>query len=330
MKVFDENEAVETLRMIGVSASHEKIIERLRKHNFDIERTASELLNAQDSSSSGANDDDIPPLISSEDLEREKENVMPTASTSSVTFAPPPPPTPKVRVNDIPLIDLTRDDEDEDLRKALSLSLGENINSGNGKERENTPVFGPSSREDPGQNWAMVTVSQQTSTATAIAPHDPDADLRRALDESMKMELTEDYMAADFKWRGAATWEKYLKDSPTSDWAEPAALMTQDTDRIYATHLLHALFAVPQLRSSVKAIFFPREETHIHWKLNDLNQVFTILEHTQRSWVDATTQMAAIGIIEGAPRIEPPLPSTGSKCTSTFVGRRRALMIWRL
>lgn len=98
-----------------------------------------------------------------------------------------------------PVIDITADDEDEELRKALTLSLGPTANG------ESAPVFGPSERQDTNQSWAMVPVSQNQTQGGQ--DHDHDADLRRAVEASMNVNNAEDHMPVEAKWRGAFSWE---------------------------------------------------------------------------------------------------------------------------
>lgn len=98
-----------------------------------------------------------------------------------------------------PVIDITAEDEDEELRKALTLSLGPTANG------ESAPVFGPSERQDTNQSWAMVPVSQNQTQGGQDGDHD--ADLRRAVEASMNMNAVEDHMPVQAKWRGASIWE---------------------------------------------------------------------------------------------------------------------------
>ena len=97
-----------------------------------------------------------------------------------------------------PVIDLTAEDEDEELRKALTLSLGSADNGGK------HPVFGPSERIDPGQNWAVVPVSQ--APAQDGKKNDHDADLQRAMEASMNISYQDDYTPMRAKLRGAECW----------------------------------------------------------------------------------------------------------------------------
>jgi hypothetical protein len=97
-----------------------------------------------------------------------------------------------------PVIDLTAEDEDEELRKALTLSLGSTSNG------DKPPVFGPSERLDPGQNWAMVPVSQAPTQSDN--KNDNDADLRRAMEASMNMSYQDNPMPMRMKLRGDECW----------------------------------------------------------------------------------------------------------------------------
>lgn len=168
-----------------------------------------------------------------------------------------------------PAVDLTADDEDEELRKALTLSLGPSATGGD------APVFGPSERVDKDQSWALVPVQTQPANKD-----EHDAELRRAVEASMNMNHQEDHVPQHMKLRGANYWmyvhlslyhteltltynRKYRQDAPPSAWAEPAALITSDARQMYAAFLLEALFSVPQLRTSLKRFPMNGNETDI-------------------------------------------------------------------
>lgn len=95
------------------------------------------------------------------------------------------------------VVDLTGDDDEEELRKALDLSLGAAANGGS----TSTAVFGPSERTDVNQSWAMVPSSQSQTQN----PHKAmDADLLRAVEASMNMfseaPETQERPRGDVRW----------------------------------------------------------------------------------------------------------------------------------
>lgn len=111
---------------------------------------------------------------------------------------------------------MTGDDDEEELRKALTLSLDE---TANGPKANTAAVsFGPSERSDPTQNWALVPVvpdpTQQSTTPQATnrdQQDQEDPELRRAVEASMNMDnyggYGQDHIPSVEKWRGASTWE---------------------------------------------------------------------------------------------------------------------------
>lgn len=92
-------------------------------------------------------------------------------------------------------IDLTgEDDEEEQLRQALTLSLGSaptTTSLQDSKKLSSTPpqpsisVFGPSNRVDESQKWALVPSSQSKLGSKEDAKDEADEDLKRAMQASM-------------------------------------------------------------------------------------------------------------------------------------------------
>lgn len=86
------------------------------------------------------------------------------------------------------MVDLTGDDEDdEELKKALSLSMSDSIEKkqdkwGASTGEEQAPVFKPSTREDPNGSWAIV----PSSTNSNKRPSADDGDLQRAMEASLQ------------------------------------------------------------------------------------------------------------------------------------------------
>ncbi|KAF8311531.1 uncharacterized protein EI90DRAFT_967426 [Cantharellus anzutake] len=164
MKAYDENEAVQTIISLGISHSEAAIRNALRQYNGDLDRAASALM----TESEDVNDmPALEPLVSDS-----------SKSQTSKSVAPPP----------SIVVDLTgEDEEDEELKKALSLSMSDSIEHkhkewGVPSSQAQTAKFGPSTREDTDGSWAVVPSSLNDNKR----PSPDDADLQRAMAASLQ------------------------------------------------------------------------------------------------------------------------------------------------
>ncbi|KZT72928.1 hypothetical protein DAEQUDRAFT_808891 [Daedalea quercina L-15889] len=198
----DEQEAVNTLRaMMGDAISAEVALKVLRKHNGDMDKAASALIEGD---TGGAASD-----------------AMDTSWAGGATVGPRTPP-PSKPEQDATVIDLTADDEDKELSRALQASL-----------EDTRTHFGPSNRA-PDPNWAVV------PSNVATAGVDPqDESLSRAIAASL-----EDAPGLDC-YEELPLEERLRKDQ------RPVALRPTSSPLAYAGLLLHSLYYVPQIRHAV-------------------------------------------------------------------------------
>ncbi len=86
------------------------------------------------------------------------------------------------------MVDLTGDDDDdEELKKALSLSMSDPIENkhhkwGASTGEEQATTFKPSTREDPTGSWAVVPSSLNSNKRPSV----DDGDLQRAMEASLQ------------------------------------------------------------------------------------------------------------------------------------------------
>ncbi|OCH87159.1 hypothetical protein OBBRIDRAFT_827877 [Obba rivulosa] len=194
-----EREAVYMLKgMMGDTVHEDVILDLLRFHQGDAEKAASALLegNFQGAHALPGN----------------------TATTSGPRTPPPSKP------ERPPVIDLTGDDEDKELSRALQASL----------EESQATTFGPSNRA-PDPNWAMVP-SNVEATNQVSQEHQM---LSRAIEESLAYSTN------------AEAFEELPLEKQVRKGGRPVALRPTDSTLTYASLILHGLFFVPQVRMAI-------------------------------------------------------------------------------
>jgi Ubiquitin interaction motif len=87
-----------------------------------------------------------------------------------------------------PIIDLTGDSDDEELQKALSLSVSPHIDGEVGDTGSGNS-FKKSERTDVDQSWALVPVSSQNNDTNMTTAQDDD--LQRAMEASLNSSYNE-------------------------------------------------------------------------------------------------------------------------------------------
>ncbi|TFY68606.1 hypothetical protein EVJ58_g910 [Rhodofomes roseus] len=190
-----EQEDVEMLMgLMGNAVSAEVAFKVLRKHKGDMDKAASALIEGDVGETSSAMDTPL------------------SWAGGSAVQGPRTP----------PLIDLTADDEDKELSRALQASL-----------EDTGTQFGPSNRA-PDPNWAVVPSNVATS---GVDPQDES--LSRAIAASL-----EDAPSLDY-YEESPLEERLRKDK------RPVALRPTSSPMAYAGLLLQSLYYVPHLRHAI-------------------------------------------------------------------------------
>ncbi|KAI0634033.1 hypothetical protein C8Q77DRAFT_1109415 [Trametes polyzona] len=210
---------VETLTgLMGGSLDPAQALRVLRKHQNNIDKAASALLEGDNGDNDPGPFADLPAL---EPLD-----------TSTVGPRTPPPSRPEK-----PVIDLTKDDGDDELARALAASL-----------EDQPATFGPSTRA-PDPNWAMVSSNAEVTAPSGMSQDDQA--MSRAIEASLAYNIGED----NFE-------ELPLEDRVRKDHT-PIALRPTAPGVTYAALILHALFFVPQVRNTL-AEWLPRFGTNVN------------------------------------------------------------------
>ncbi|KAI8972449.1 hypothetical protein BD414DRAFT_560365 [Trametes punicea] len=200
--------------MMGGSLDPAQALRVLRKHNNNLDKAASALLEGD------TGEGDANPYADLPSLE--------TLDTATVGPRTPP------REPEKPVIDLTKDDDDNDLARALQASL----------EEHQAPTFGPSNRA-PDPNWAMVPSNAEVSGPVGMS-QDEQA-MSRAIEASLSYNINED------------TYEELPLEERVRKGDTPVALRPTSSGFTYAALVLHALFFVPQVRNAI-AEWLPRPD----------------------------------------------------------------------
>ncbi|KAI0768258.1 hypothetical protein BD413DRAFT_696035 [Trametes elegans] len=212
-----EQADIETLNSImDGSLDPAQALRLLRKHNNNLEKAASALLE-------GDTGDDAPGPYA--DL----PNLEPVDNTPTVGPRTPPPSRPEK-----PVIDLTKDDDDKELARALQASL-----------EDQAPTFGPSNRP-PDPNWAMVPSNAEVAAPSGMSQDDQA--MSRAIEASLSYTVGED------------VFEELPLEERVRKGDTPVALRPTISGLAYAALVLHALFFVPQVRNAI-AEWLPRPES---------------------------------------------------------------------
>lgn len=167
------------------------------------------------------------------------------------------------------VIDLTKIDEnDEDMAKALQLSLEEaqSSQSSNFKSSDRAP--------DP--NWAMVPSNVSSSIYLAVAHRDlqspigpqlptdaSDIEMSRAVEASLKDAYQDDLLVElppiDIIRKGAR-YVIVVRGNLQLSFVRPVALRPHSVGECWGYILLHALYYVPQVRAAMASLSFPDME----------------------------------------------------------------------
>ncbi|KAL1939454.1 hypothetical protein VTO73DRAFT_10010 [Trametes versicolor] len=200
--------------LMGGSLDPAHALRLLRKHNNNLEKAASALLEGDNGENDSGPFADLPAL---EPLD-----------TATIGPRTPPPSRPEKAV-----IDLTKDDGDDELARALKASLEDQSTS-----------FAPSTRA-PDPNWAMVPSNAAVSAPTGMS-QDEQA-MSRAIEASLSYNIGEDIFE-----------ELPLEERIRKDYT-PVALRPTSSGVTYAALILHGLFFVPQVRNTI-ARWLPARE----------------------------------------------------------------------
>ncbi|KAH9847035.1 hypothetical protein C2E23DRAFT_850401 [Lenzites betulinus] len=199
---------IETLNaLMGGSLDPAHALRLLRKHK-DLDKAASALLEGDNGDNDSGPFADLPAL-------------QPLDSPTPVGPRTPPPSRPEK-----PVIDLTKDDGDEELERALKASL----------EDQPTTTFGPSERP-PDPNWAMVSSNTEVNAPGGMS-QDEQA-MSRAIEASLAYNIGED------------TFEELPLEERVRKGYTPIALRPTSPGVVYAALILHGLFFVPQVRNAL-------------------------------------------------------------------------------
>ncbi|KAI0320404.1 hypothetical protein OF83DRAFT_594280 [Amylostereum chailletii] len=196
--------------MMGPDADPELVRRLLEKHNGDVQKAANELLNEPDTTQMET--DTFPANFGA-----------PQKSTTTEPKTPPP---------SKPVIDLTGENEDADMTRALKASL-EGAGIG-----QNDPTFGPSDRA-PDENWALTVPSNVLVEQPPAGISQEDQSLNQAIQESLNSTYTQ-------------FANEELESKPVEEMVRidnrPVALRPTQATFVYAAFVLQALYAVPQVR----------------------------------------------------------------------------------
>ncbi|KAI0672474.1 hypothetical protein C8Q78DRAFT_1077991 [Trametes maxima] len=191
--------------MMGGSLDYGHALRLLRKHQNNLEKAASALLE-------GDNGEDAGVLADLPDLE--------PLDTATVGPRTPPPSRPEK-----PVIDLTKDDDDGELARALQASL-----------EDQPTTFGPSNRA-PDPNWAVVSSNTAVSAPSGMS-QDEEA-MSRAIEASLSHTIGEDI------------YEELPLEERVRKGDTPVALRPTSSGLVYAALILHGIFFIPQVRNAI-------------------------------------------------------------------------------
>ncbi|EMD37136.1 hypothetical protein CERSUDRAFT_65841 [Gelatoporia subvermispora B] len=198
-----EREAVFMLKgMMGDTVQEDVVLGLLRFHNGDADKAASALLEGN----------------------FHGVHALPNSNTATTSGPRTPPPS---KPEKPPVIDLTGDDDDKELSRALQASL----------EESQVTNFGPSTRA-PDPNWAMVSSNTDTNANTQVSQEHQM--LSRAIEESLA-----------FYSNNEEVFEELPLEKQVRKGGRPVALRPTSQSLTYASLLLHGLFFVPQVRLAI-------------------------------------------------------------------------------
>lgn len=147
---------------------------------------------------------------------------------------PRTPPPSKPETDRSGVIDLTKDDEDKELSRAIAESMKE----------QGPTTFGPSNRA-PDPNWAVVPSNVETGNAMS----QDDQSLSRAIEASLTYDVNMD------------EFEDIPLEQRVRKGKCPVTLRPTRASHIYAALILQGLFFVPQVRRSISEYRPPSEES---------------------------------------------------------------------
>ncbi|CCM03777.1 uncharacterized protein FIBRA_05924 [Fibroporia radiculosa] len=197
-----EQADVDTLMtLMGGGITSDVALKLLRKHFGDVEKAAAAIFD-------GGLTNEIQQLE--------------TAEVSSKRSRPQTPP-PSKPENSSPVIDLTADDDDHELSRALRASL-----------EDHAPKFGPSDRA-PDPNWAVVPSNVEVGTGISQDDH--------SLSQAIAASLTYNY--SEEAYEDIPLEQRVRKDE------QPIALRSTNSSLAHAGLILHGLFHVPQVRYAI-------------------------------------------------------------------------------
>ncbi|KAI0795565.1 hypothetical protein C8Q75DRAFT_803435 [Abortiporus biennis] len=208
----EEQSNVEMLvGMMGPDFSPELVLNVLRRNAGDVAKAATALLE-------GDMGQDTLPTYGS---------FLPSMNTDTVHpgSGPRTPPPSKPERESPPVIDLTTEDDSEELKRALELSIA-----------DQGPKFGPSDRA-PDPAWAIVPSNVEVKPSPSVSHEQQTLD--RAIQESLSYEISADV------YDEVPLEERVRLDN------RPVILRPTETAHVYAALVMHALFFIPQVRHSV-------------------------------------------------------------------------------
>ncbi|KAG8928581.1 hypothetical protein FRC01_005706 [Tulasnella sp. 417] len=288
----DQQQAIEALRVLGTGHDEHALITILKQNNWDIEKAAGDLFSDPPPVRSDPSPTPVPKSVTvvpppspthtstSLTLYHRPAPVFENASSSAAREADhsgalnAPPRMVKSQNSRFPLehevVDLTGEaDEDEDLRKAMEMSLQE-TSQPQSTSTALVPVAGPKPRGDD------TPLKPMDHSGLGIS-HEDHA-LHQALEASLSTSLNADVFVE------LADEDNVRKEG------FPTLIRSRNLSHVSATLLLQALFAVPQLRIAMAAWRADEKEILDYPYVNLVQQVFANLDQCQ---------MAALPLDEG-------------------------------
>ncbi|KAK7056337.1 hypothetical protein VNI00_002890 [Paramarasmius palmivorus] len=166
------------------------------------------------------------------------------------------------------VIDLTGEDPDEEMRRALQMSM-ETDNGVGMQVQEEKQTFGPSTRE-PNPNWAVVPTNPQQQLSNE------DENLKQAIEASLAGNENETLNMADMDVHGSEARFRF-----DLIWWDMFMLHCE-------SQVIHALFHVPQIRERVARFRSPPDDqkTKEDKALETLVSLYTHLDYAALSTID--------------------------------------------
>ncbi|KDQ12439.1 hypothetical protein BOTBODRAFT_189177 [Botryobasidium botryosum FD-172 SS1] len=286
-----ERDAINALLQLGLPIDEARAREVLERYKWNVDNAASSLFNDAPFES-----DEPPPLqpITAKEWETD-HSIDPELLSASLEKAyrvrRPTPPVPVIKSRDI--IDLTGEEDDEDLKRAMAISL-----QNNAVDVPPSSQLTPSTRTDDKQQWAMVPTKPQEQSSV-IGPVTADEALSRAVQASLDSSTP------------AETYEELSIDQQVRlPEDRPVALRTSLTTQAPMALLLQALYAIPPIRDAFKRYRAPTDmspavdaggdfidyKLRAHKDVQAIQRLFANMELTQKAYIKADRTLLLMGV----------------------------------